>query len=280
MNQIRILLVDDHPVVRAGLRAMLSDFEGISVAAEAADGDAALRELKRLQTLGDPVDVVLMDLQMGAGMDGVTATAQIRLLEAAPPVLILTTYDTDADILAAVEAGASGYMLKDAPPEQIRQAVLAAAAGQTALAPKIAALLMNRIANPAPALTPREIQLLELLATGLSNRAIAKKTFISEATVKTHLVHIYGKLGVDNRTAAISEATQRRIIRAPASSCLQLSDDGGNARFPRYSVKVGSSTCRFEGSKRHVLLPSWAGGGDVSRQPRRGRTGPPQWRSP
>ncbi|MEW9872551.1 response regulator [Arthrobacter sp. HS15c] len=215
MNQIRILLVDDHPVVRAGLRAMLSDFEGISVAAEAADGDAALRELKRLQTLGDPVDVVLMDLQMGAGMDGVTATAQIRLLEAAPPVLILTTYDTDADILAAVEAGASGYMLKDAPPEQIRQAVLAAAAGQTALAPKIAALLMNRIANPAPALTPREIQLLELLATGLSNRAIAKKTFISEATVKTHLVHIYGKLGVDNRTAAISEATQRRIIRAP-----------------------------------------------------------------
>ena len=215
MSRIRILLVDDHPVVRAGLRAMLTEFEGISVAAEAADGDAALRELKRLHTLGDPVDVVLMDLQMGAGMDGVTATAQIRLLEPAPPVLILTTYDTDADILAAVEAGASGYMLKDAPPEQIRQAVLAAAAGQTALAPKIAALLMNRIANPAPALTPREIQLLELLATGLSNRAIAKKTFISEATVKTHLVHIYGKLGVDNRTAAISAATQRRIIRAP-----------------------------------------------------------------
>lgn len=215
MKDIRILLVDDHPVVRAGLRVMLTEFEGISVAAEAADGDAALRELRRLQALGDPVDVVLMDLQMGAGMDGVTATSQIRLLEAAPPVLILTTYDTDADILAAVEAGASGYMLKDAPPEQIRQAVLSAAAGQTALAPKIAALLMNRIANPAPALTPREIQLLELLATGLSNRAIAKQTFISEATVKTHLVHIYSKLGVDNRTAAISTATQRRIIRAP-----------------------------------------------------------------
>jgi DNA-binding NarL/FixJ family response regulator len=215
MNDIRILLVDDHPVVRVGLRAMLTEFEGISVAAEAADGDTALKELKRLQTLGDPVDVVLMDLQMGAGMDGVTATSQIRLLEAAPPVLILTTYDTDADILAAVEAGASGYMLKDAPPEQIRQAVLAAAAGQTALAPKIAALLMNRISNPAPALTPREVQLLGLLATGLSNRAIAKQTFISEATVKTHLVHIYGKLGVDNRTAAIAAATQRRIIRAP-----------------------------------------------------------------
>jgi DNA-binding NarL/FixJ family response regulator len=215
MNDIRVLLVDDHPVVRAGLRAMLTEFEGISVAAEVADGDAALKELTRLQTLGEPVDVVLMDLQMGAGMDGVTATSQIRLLEAAPPVLILTTYDTDADILAAVEAGASGYMLKDAPPEQIRQAVLAAAAGQTALAPKIAALLMNRISNPAPALTPREVQLLGLLATGLSNRAIAKQTFISEATVKTHLVHIYGKLGVDNRTAAIAAAIQRRIIRAP-----------------------------------------------------------------
>lgn len=215
MNDIRILLVDDHPVVRAGLRAMLTEFEGISVAAEAADGDAALKELKRLQTLGDPVAVVLMDLQMGAGMDGVTATSHIKLLEAAPSVLILTTYDTDADILAAVEAGASGYMLKDAPPEQIRQAVLAAAAGQTALAPKIAAMLMNRISNPAPALTPREVQLLGLLATGLSNRAIAKRIFISEATVKTHLVHIYGKLGVDSRTAAIAAATQRRIIRAP-----------------------------------------------------------------
>ncbi len=194
---------------------MLTGFEGIAVAAEAADGDAALRELHRLQTLDDPVDVVLMDLQMGAGMDGVTATSRIRLLEAAPPVLILTTYDSDADILAAVEAGASGYMLKDAAPEEIRQAVLAAAAGQTALAPKIAALLMNRISNPATALTPREAQLLELLATGLSNRAIAKQIFISEATVKTHLVHIYGKLGVENRTAAIAAATRRRLIRIP-----------------------------------------------------------------
>ncbi|ASN53732.1 response regulator transcription factor [Sinomonas sp. R1AF57] len=217
MKEIRVLLVDDHPVVRAGLRAMLTAFEGISVAAEAADGDAALKELERLRILGDRVDVVLMDLQMGAGMDGVTATSRIRQLEGPPPVLILTTYDTDADILAAVEAGASGYMLKDAPPEQIHQAVLAAAAGQTALAPRVAALLMDRISNPAPSLTPREIQLLELLATGLSNRAIAKRVFISEATVKTHLVHIYGKLGVDNRTAAIAAATQRRIIRGPGT---------------------------------------------------------------
>jgi len=215
MKDIHVLLVDDHPVVRAGLRAMLTAFEGISVAAEAADGGAALRELERLQMLNERVDVVLMDLQMGAGMDGVTATSRIRLLTDPPPVLILTTYDTDADILAAVEAGASGYMLKDAPPEQIHQAVLAAAAGQTALAPRVAALLMGRINNPALSLTPREVQLLELLATGLSNRAIAKQIFISEATVKTHLVHIYSKLGVDNRTAAIAAASRRRIIRAP-----------------------------------------------------------------
>lgn len=215
MGTLRILLVDDHPVVRAGLRAMLTEFEDFSIAAEAADGDAALRELARLRALGERVNVVLMDLQMGAGMDGVTATAAIRLLDSAPPVLILTTYDTEADILTAVEAGASGYMLKDAPPEQIRQAVLAAAAGQTALAPTVAALLMSRISSPGTALTPREVQLLELLATGLTNRAIARQLFISEATVKTHLVHIFGKLGVDNRTSAIAVAAQRRIIRAP-----------------------------------------------------------------
>lgn len=216
MSDIRVLLVDDHPVVRAGLRAMLADFAGIAVVAEASDGGAALTELSRLSTLGEPVDLVLMDLQMGGGMDGVTATAKIKAGEGGtppPPVLILTTYDTDADILAAVEAGASGYMLKDAPPEQILQAVVSAAAGGTALAPEVAARLMGRIRNPSPVLSGREVELLELLATGLSNRAMAKQLFISEATVKTHLVHIYSKLGVDNRTAAIAVASQRRIIR-------------------------------------------------------------------
>jgi DNA-binding NarL/FixJ family response regulator len=213
MMEIRILLVDDHPVVRAGLRAMLTDFDGFTVVAEAPEGAAAIKEIQRLQTLGEPLDVVLMDLQMGAGMDGVTATRAIKALSSAPPVLILTTYDTDADILAAVEAGASGYRLKDAPPEQIRAAVQQAAAGQTALAPEVAARLMGRIRNPEPVLSTREVQLLELLATGMSNKAMAKQLFISEATVKTHLVHIYDKLGVDNRTAAISVAAQRRIIR-------------------------------------------------------------------
>lgn len=211
--EIRILLVDDHPVVRAGLRAMLTEFEGFTVVAEAPEGAAALKEVQRLAVLGEPVDVVLMDLQMGAGMDGVSATKAIKELTDAPPVLILTTYDTDADILAAVEAGASGYMLKDAPPEQIRAAVQQAAAGQTALAPEVAARLIGRIRNPAPVLSAREVELVELLATGMANKEIARQLFISEATVKTHLVHIYDKLAVDNRTAAISVAVARRIIR-------------------------------------------------------------------
>ena len=213
MAELSILLVDDHPVVRAGLRAMLADFDGVKVLAEASDGEAALNELSRLASHGERVQVVLMDLQLGSGLDGVAATAKIRQLAEPPAVLILTTYDTDADILAAVEAGASGYLLKDAPPEHILQAVFAAAAGQSALTPRVSALLMDRISNPTTSLTNREVQLLELLATGMSNRAIAQRIFISEATVKTHLVHIYGKLGVDNRTAAISVATQRRIIR-------------------------------------------------------------------
>ena len=214
MTEIRVLLVDDHPVVRAGLRAMLNDFDGVFVAGDVADGAAALAEVQKRVALGHPVDVVLMDLQMGEGMDGVTATRSIRALADPPQVLILTTYDTDADIIAAVEAGAGGYLLKDAPPEEIRRAVQSAARGQTALAPEVAARLMGRISSPTTSLSAREIQLLELLATGMPNRRIAKELFISEATVKTHLVHIYDKLGVDNRTAAISTARQQRIIRS------------------------------------------------------------------
>lgn len=209
---VRVLLVDDHPVVRAGLRAMLEGFEGVEVAAEARDGEAAVAEVRKQAALGTPLDLVLMDLQMGPGMDGVEATRSIADGQG-PPVLVLTTYDTDADILAAIDAGAAGYMLKDAHPEEIRQAVAAAADGRTALAPQVAARLMGRLRSPAPVLSGRELELLELLATGLGNRAIARNLFISEATVKTHLVHIYEKLGVDNRTAAIAEAQRRRILR-------------------------------------------------------------------
>ncbi|MGQ7788365.1 response regulator [Nesterenkonia sp. PF2B19] len=208
------VLVDDHPVVRAGLRAMLSEDPKIRVVAEAADGKAALDVVARLVTEGLRPDLVLMDLQMGEGMDGVAATRQLRQQCPGLPVLILTTYDTEADILAAVEAGASGYMLKDAAPEEIHRAVHDAAAGRTALAPAVAARLMGRMRDDSTSLSTREVELLELLATGLSNQQIARQLFISVATVKTHLVHIYQKLGADNRTAAVRVASERGIIRA------------------------------------------------------------------
>jgi len=207
-TDVRILLVDDHPVVRRGLRAMFEEQDGIAVLAEADDGRAALDALAHTE-----VDVVLMDLQMGAGMDGVEATRRIRERPEAPPVLVLTTYDSDADILAAVEAGATGYMLKDAPPEQLCQAVRSAARGETTLAPQVAARLMRRMQSPAPALTAREVEILGHLVQGSTNREIARSLFVSEATVKTHLVHIYDKLDVDNRTAAIAAAVEQGIIR-------------------------------------------------------------------
>ncbi|MDO5493905.1 MAG: response regulator transcription factor [Nesterenkonia sp.] len=210
---IRALLVDDHPVVRAGLRAMLEGSD-LVVVAEAETGEEAVRLAVERQAGVSGPDLVLMDLQLGSGIDGAEATRRIRRAAPELPVLILTTYDTDADILAAVEAGAAGYMLKDAPPEQIHRAVRDAAAGRTALAPEVAARLVGRIREPSPSLSAREVQLVELLATGLSNRAIAKELFISEATVKTHLIHVYQKLGVDNRVSAVSEARARRIIRS------------------------------------------------------------------
>ncbi|WP_236654498.1 LuxR C-terminal-related transcriptional regulator, partial [Streptacidiphilus anmyonensis] len=163
---------------------------------------------------GPRPDVVLMDLQMGSGMHGVEATRRITALPDPPAVLILTTYNTDADILSAVEAGATGYLLKDAPPEELASAIRAAAKGDTVLAPPVAARLLGRSRAGRPVLSPRELEILELLAEGLPNRQISKRLFISEATVKTHLVHIYDKLGVDSRTSAIAAAMQTGLIRA------------------------------------------------------------------
>ncbi|MFI5831301.1 response regulator [Streptomyces sp. NPDC051578] len=205
---IRLLLADDHPVVRAGLRAVLEAEPDFAVAAEAATAEQAV-EL----AASAGVDVVLMDLQFGSGMHGSAATALITARPAAPRVLVLTTYDTDADILAAVEAGASGYLLKDAPPEELAAAVRTAAAGQSALAPAVALRLMDRMRTPAQVLTKRELEVLQLVADGLSNQQISKKLFLSQATVKSHLVHVYAKLGVDSRTAAVAAAAGRRLIR-------------------------------------------------------------------
>ncbi|MFF5443974.1 response regulator [Streptomyces sp. NPDC012888] len=207
---IRLLLADDHPVVRAGLRAVLDTEPGFTVVAEAATAERAV-EL----AASEAVDVVLMDLQFGAGMHGSEATAAITARPGGPRVLVLTTYDTDADILAAVEAGASGYLLKDAPPEELAAAVRTAAAGQSALAPAVALRLMDRMRTPAEALTKRELEVLQLVADGLSNQQVSKRLFLSQATVKSHLVHIYAKLGVDSRTAAVAAAGARRLIRTP-----------------------------------------------------------------
>ncbi|MEU9996690.1 response regulator transcription factor [Streptomyces sp. NPDC050848] len=209
---IRLLLADDHPVVRAGLRAVLDTEPDFAVVGEAATAERAVELAVELTAAGG-VDVVLMDLQFGAGMHGSEATAAITARTGGPRVLVLTTYDTDADILAAVEAGASGYLLKDAPPEELAAAVRTAAAGQSALAPAVAHRLMDRMRTPAEALTKRELEVLQLVGEGLSNQQISKVLFLSQATVKSHLVHIFAKLGVDSRTAAVATATSRRLIR-------------------------------------------------------------------
>ncbi|MFF9341346.1 MULTISPECIES: response regulator [unclassified Streptomyces] len=205
---IRLLLADDHPVVRAGLRAVLDTEPDFTVVGEAASAERAVE----LAAAGG-VDVVLMDLQFGAGMHGSEATAAITAVPGGPRVLVLTTYDTDADILAAVEAGAVGYLLKDAPPEELAAAVRTAAAGQSALAPAVAHRLMDRMRTPAQALTKRELEVLQLVGEGLSNQQISKVLFLSQATVKSHLVHVFAKLGVDSRTAAVAAARERRLIR-------------------------------------------------------------------
>ncbi len=205
---IRLLLVDDHPVVRAGLRAVLTAADGIEVAAEAASAGEAVRRARAL----DALDVVLMDLRLGEGADGVEATARIRALPHPPRVLILTTYETDNDILRAVQAGATGYLLKDAEPDALVRAIRSAAAGETVLAPMVASRLLDRMQAPATALTPRELEILERVAQGESNRQIARASAISEATVKSHLVHIYSKLGVDSRTRAVLAARERGLL--------------------------------------------------------------------
>lgn len=207
-----VLLADDHPIVRAGLRGLL-DASGIEVLAEAADGAQAIELVTSLQQQGNAPDLVLMDLQMGTGMDGVRATSEIRALPGDVRVLILTTYDTDADILRAVEAGASGYLLKDASTAELVDAIHRAARGETVLAPVVAARLVTRMTSPGPTLTARELDVLRLVADGEPNRAIAKQLFVSEATVKTHLVHINEKLGASSRSQAVARAREVGVLR-------------------------------------------------------------------
>ena len=205
---IRLIVVDDHPVVRAGIRALFEGEDGVEIVAEASTPDEALL-LVRQQ---DP-DIVLMDLQFGAGESGVDATRRIRALKAPPYVLVLTNYDTDGDILGAVEAGASGYLLKDAPPHELIAAVRAAASGESALAPVIASRLLSRMRAPEISLSRREIEVLTLVADGHPNADIGALLFISETTIKSHMVRIFSKLDVSSRTAAVSAARQLGIVR-------------------------------------------------------------------
>ena len=205
---IRVVIADDHPVVRAGLRALLDNDDGIEVVGEAATADEAVV----LATSTDP-DLVLTDLQFGAGRSGADATRLIRAADAPPYVLVLTNYDSDGDILSAVEAGASGYLLKDAPPEELLAAVRAAAAGESALAPAIAGRLLARMRAPRVSLSVREIEVMQLVAGGASNGDVAARLHITDATVKSHLVHVFSKLGVSSRTAAVSEARSLGILR-------------------------------------------------------------------
>jgi DNA-binding NarL/FixJ family response regulator len=206
---IRLLLCDDHAVVRAGLRALLSSADGIEVVGEAGGGEEALAVAARVQP-----DVVLMDLQLGDGMDGVTATRHLTSDAAAGPrVLVLTMFDTDADITRAIEAGATGYLLKAERPDELFAAIRDAASGRTALSAPVADRLLAQMRSPRPALSEREHEILGQLARGLGNREIARALFISEATVKTHLGRIYGKLGVETRAGAVAVAKERRLLR-------------------------------------------------------------------
>jgi DNA-binding NarL/FixJ family response regulator len=209
VTPIKLLIADDHPVVRDGLSSMFARDPEFTVVGEASDGAEAIRMAETLTP-----DVILMDLRM-AGMDGVTAIAEITRRGLKSHVLVLTTYDTDSHVLPAIEAGATGYLLKDAPRDELLRAVRSAARGEVTLAPSVAARLMNRLRTPTPTTGPlsrRELEVLRLVAGGHTNRDAAKKLFITEATVKTHLLNIYAKLDVKDRAAAVAEGYHRGLL--------------------------------------------------------------------
>lgn len=206
-DPIRILVCDDHPVVRAGLAGMLAGQDDFDVVAEAGDGDTAVTLHRALLP-----DVTLMDLHM-PGRGGVAAIEAIRASQPAARILVLTTFDTDADVLPAIEAGATGYLLKDTPRDELFRAIHVVAAGGSVLAPKVATRLMTRVRTPDPAsLSAREVEVLQLVAKGSTNKETAAALHISTATVKTHLVHIYDKLGAVDRTSAVTTALAKGLI--------------------------------------------------------------------
>jgi DNA-binding NarL/FixJ family response regulator len=204
---VRLLIVDDHPVVRDGLRGMFAGEDGFEVVAEAANGADAVARAQAYEP-----DVVLMDLRMPE-VDGVAAIRRMMELGVPTRVLVLTTFDTDSDVLPAIEAGATGYLLKDAPREELLRAVRSAAAGEAVLSPSVAARLLDQVRQPArETVSQRELEVLQLIASGATNREVAERLFVSEATVKTHLLHIYAKLGVNDRAAAVGAAFEKGLL--------------------------------------------------------------------
>jgi DNA-binding NarL/FixJ family response regulator len=207
VSPIRLLIVDDHPVMRDGLRGLFANDPDFEVVAEAGDGAEAVRQAQRAE-----VDVILMDLRM-PGTGGVEAIKQLRALNNPARVLVLTTFDTDRDVLPAIEAGATGYLLKDAPRDALIRAVRAANAGESVLAPSVAGALMGRVGTSEPgSLSPRELEVLRLVAGGATNQAAGRELLVSEATIKTHLIHVYAKLGVRDRAAAVAVAYKRGLL--------------------------------------------------------------------
>jgi DNA-binding NarL/FixJ family response regulator len=207
MKRIRVLIADDHPVVRAGLQGMLASQPDFELVGEAATGKEAVTLAAQLRP-----DVVLMDLRM-AEMDGAAATAQIQTQQPKTPVLVLTTYETNADILRAIDAGATGYLLKDTPRDELFAAIRSVAQGKAVLAPTVATRLLRQRQTPAgEALSARELEVLSLVARGASNKEIARSLYLSEATIKSHLIHLFGKLGVTDRTAAVTVALERGLL--------------------------------------------------------------------
>ncbi|WKK60535.1 response regulator transcription factor [Corynebacterium sp. P3-F1] len=211
---IRVLLADDHEIVRLGLRSVLEAADDIIVVGEVATAEGAIATAQ-----AGGIDVILMDLRFGAGAQGARvttgaeATAEIRATMTNPPkVLVVTNYDTDADILGAIEAGAVGYLLKDAPPSELLAAVRSTAKGNQAMSPIVRSRLQTRDRTPSSSLTPRELEVLQLVAGGSSNREIGQQLMLSEATVKSHLVHIYDKLGVRSRTSAVASAREQGVL--------------------------------------------------------------------
>lgn len=209
MNHVRLLVVDDHPVVRDGLVGMVNTDPDIEVVGEASDGTEAVNMARAFTP-----DLILMDLRM-PGTDGVTAIRELARLQVPSRVLVLTTHDTDADVLPAIEAGATGYLLKDAPRDELLGAVHDASRGHAVLAPSVASRLVDRVRTPeASQLSPRELEVLALVADGITNKRAARQLHLSEATVKTHLLTIYAKLDVNDRAAAVAEGFRRGLLGA------------------------------------------------------------------